>query len=59
MWSYKDEGTISGILGILNHLSHNFLAVIAGYQEVGVLNKAKINKLTQVKFFPFSVSHFQ
>jgi hypothetical protein len=40
----------------LNYGDVNYLAVIAGVQQVGQINKAKINKVTAVKLLPFSVS---
>jgi len=39
----------------LNYGDVNYLAVIAGVQQVGIINKAKINKVTAVKLLPFSV----
>lgn len=54
---YKNEGAIQGIIGILNYGDVNYLAVIAGVQQVGQINKAKINKVTAVKLLPFSVSY--
>ena len=54
--SYKNEGAISGIIGILNYQGANYLAVISHHQHVGTINKAKINKVTGVKILPFTVS---
>ena len=54
--SYKSEGIIQGIVGVLNVNGNNYLGVIVGSAEVGQLNKAKINKVTQVKLIPFKVS---
>jgi hypothetical protein len=40
----------------MNYGGFNYLGVIAGMKQVGVINKAKINKVTSVKLLPFSVS---
>ena len=40
----------------MNYAGANFLGVITQHQHVGTLNKAKINKVSCVKFFPFNVS---
>lgn len=55
-WSYKNEGIITGILGILNFQGLNFLGVITQHYKCGHLNKAAVNKVTAVKFLPFKVS---
>ena len=53
--SYKNEGPIQGIVGVMNVNGANYLGVISASQVVGTLNQAKINKVTQVKIFPFKV----
>jgi hypothetical protein len=53
---YKNEGVISGIIGIMNYGGVNFLAVISGHQNVGSIKGAKINKVAAVKLLPFQVS---
>jgi hypothetical protein len=53
--SYKNEGPIQGIVGVMNVNGANYLGVISASQVVGTLNKAKINKVSQVKIFPFKV----
>ena len=50
---YKNEGVISGIIGIMNYGGVNFLAVISGHQNVGTIKGAKINKVAAVKLLPF------
>jgi hypothetical protein len=55
---YKNEGVISGIIGIMNYGGVNFLAVISGHQNVGTIKGAKINKVAAVKLLPFQVMIF-
>jgi len=45
-WNYTNEGSISGIIGIMNYAGMNFLGVISQHTNVGTLNKAKVNKIT-------------
>jgi hypothetical protein len=49
-------GAISGIIGIMNHMGVNFLGVITKHSEMGSLNRAKINKVAQVKLLPLKVN---
>ena len=49
----ENKVAIMGIIGIMNVCGSNYLGVITGVQKVGVLNNANINKITQVRMFPF------
>jgi len=57
-WKYTNEGKISGLLGIMNYGGANFLGVIANHINVGKLNKANVNKISQIKIYPFNVSAY-
>ena len=62
LWIHQQQCLVYGIIGIMNHAGKNFLGVITDCQEVGVLNRAKVFKVTQVKLLPFqeeSDSQFQ
>ena len=48
-----NEGAIMGVIGIINVLGLNFLAVISGCEVVGQLNKVNINKITTVRLLAF------
>lgn len=40
----------------MNYGGVNFLGVISWHEHVGTIKKAKINKVSQVKLLPFTVS---
>ena len=42
----------------MNYGGANFLGVIANHINVGKLNKANVNKISQIKIYPFNVSAF-
>ena len=54
--SYSNEGPISGVLGIMNFANANFLCVISNHLNVATVNRAKIQKITRVKLYPFKVT---
>ena len=50
------EGPVFGLVGIMNILGQNYLAVIKEAQIVGKLYGAHIYKITEVKIYPFFVN---
>ena len=47
------EGTIYGVIGIMNIMGMNYLAVIKEAQVMGKLYGAHIYKITEIKIYPF------
>jgi hypothetical protein len=43
--TYKNEGKISGIIGIITFGGTNYLGVISEHSQVATLRSAKINKI--------------
>lgn len=52
-WSYSNQGPITGLLGVMTYANTNWLCVITQHQQVGQHGAQKVNKVTQVKMFPY------
>ena len=52
----KSIGSILGIIGIMNVGGQNYLGVVRGAEQVGVLNNAKIFKISEAKLLPFRIN---
>ena len=49
----KEEGGILGVLGVVNIVGNDHLAVISQAELIGVLGKSRVFKVTKIELIPF------